>query len=406
MPKLMKINTDNRRRALRFESLEQRALLAADMQTLHNFAMPEDCDANGSVSPLDALVVINELNRPEKIDMGDSSNMVDVDADGQLTPLDALVVINFINHSTSASEESVSSVPLEARIARLESAIAQGQLPPAWDIDNARELLETMKHGGRPEIGERFLEGRIHSRLEVEHIETELIVKELEPHVVDGEHANRAAEFIHRFSKRMENAGVNARVIETVAGEIKAGFEAKLPLTFDQIKSRLVELGVDVTKLFPERPEPKPETPPKPDTPPRLEPRIEAIVHRLKEAGVSVHVVVTIVTELKRSIEAGSPMTFDQIKARLTELGVDVSKLLPHAPPQWSPSIELVTSILKRVNAKPETVDVVRAAMITAKESGSPLNASQVVSLLRANGIQITEAIAKLLRPVRAIQPR
>ena len=406
MPKLMKINTDNRRRALRFESLEQRALLAADMQTLHNFAMPEDCDANGSVSPLDALVVINELNRPEKIDMGDSSNMVDVDADGQLTPLDALVVINFINHSTSASEESVSSVPLEARIARLESAIAQGQLPPAWDIDNARELLETMKHGGRPEIGERFLEGRIHSRLEIEHIETELIVKELEPHVVDGEHANRAAEFIHRFSERMKNAGVNARVIETVAGEIKAGFEAKLPLTFDQIKSRLVELGVDVTKLFPERPEPKPETPPKPDTPPRLEPRIEAIVHRLKEAGVSVHVVVTIVTELKRSIEAGSPMTFDQIKARLTELGVDVSKLLPHAPPQWSPSIELVTSILKRVNAKPETVDVVRAAMITAKESGSPLNASQVVSLLRANGIQITEAIAKLLRPVRAIQPR
>ena len=402
----MKSNTDNRRRALRFESLEQRALLAADMQMLHNFAMPEDCDANGSVSPLDALVVINELNRPGTNDASDRSRMIDVDADGRLTPLDALVVINFINRSPSAGEESISSVPLEARIARLESAIAQGQLPPALDSANARELLETMKHGGRPETGERFLEGRIQSRREVERIETELIVKELAPRLVDAEHANRAVEFIERLSDKLKAAGVDSKVIETVASEIKAGFEAKLPLTFAQIKSRLVELGVDVTKLFPERPEPKPETPPKPDTHPRLEPRVEAILQRLKDSGVSVDVVTTIVNELKKSIEAGSPMTFDQIKARLTELGVDVSKLLLVAPPQWSPSIELVTSILRRVNAKPETVDVVRTAMKAAKESGSPLSASQIVSLLRDNGFEITEAIARLLRPVRANQPR
>jgi len=398
----MKSNTDSRLRALRFESLEQRALLAADMQTLHNFAMPEDADASGSVSPLDALVVINELNRPETNGASDSSKMIDVDADGRLTPLDALVVINFINRSPSTGEESISSVPLEARIARLESAIAKRQLPPAMDIDNARELLETMKHGGRPETGERFLEGRIQSRREVERIETELIVNELAPRVVDAEHINRAAEFIERFSAKLKSAGVDSRVIETVAGEIKAGFDAKLPLTFAQIKSRLVELGVDVTKLFPERPE----TPPKPETPPRLEPRVEAIIKRLKDAGVSVDVVTTIVTELKKSIEAGSPMTLDQIKARLTELGVDVSKLLPIAPPQWSPSIELVTSILRRVNAKPETVDIVQAAMKAAKESGRPLNASQIVSLLSANRIEITEAIARLLRPVRANQPR
>ena len=398
----MKSNTANRRRALRFESLEQRALLAVDMQTLHNFAMPEDADASGSVSPLDALVVINELNRPETSGASDSSKMIDVDADGRLTPLDALVVINFINRSPSTGEESISSVPLEARIARLESAIAKRQLPPAMDIDNARELLETMKHGGRPETGERFLEGRIQSRREVERIETELIVNELAPRVVDAEHANRAAEFIERFSAKLKSAGVDSKVIETVAGEIKAGFDAKLPLTFAQIKSRLVELGVDVTKLFPERPE----TPPKPETPPRLEPRVEAIIKRLKDAGVSVDVVTTIVTELKKSIEAGSPMTLDQIKARLTELGVDVSKLLSIAPPQWSPSIELVTSILRRVNAKPETVDIVQAAMKAAKESGRPLNASQIVSLLSANRIEITEAIARLLRPVRANQPR
>jgi len=126
----------------------------------------------------------------------------------------------------------------------------------------------------------------------------------------------------------------------------------------------------------------------------------------LKDAGVSVDIVKTIVTELKTSIEAGSPMTFDQIKARLIELGVDVSKLWPHVAPQWSPSIELVTSILKRVNAKPETVDVVRTAMKAAKESGNPLSGSQVVNLLRDNGIEITDAIARLLRSVRARNPR
>jgi len=243
MHKTMKRKTDNRRRALRFESLEQRALLAADVQKFHNFAMPEDCDANGSVSPLDALVVINELNRPEAVGASDSLRMIDVDADGQLTPLDALVVINFINHNSSDGEESISSVPLEARIARLESAIAEGLLPPAMDIDNARELLETMKHGGRPETGERFIEGRIRSRLEVECIETELMVKELVSRGIIAEHANRAAGFLERLSERLKSAGVDVKVIETVAGEIKAGIEAKMPLTFDQIKSRLVELG-------------------------------------------------------------------------------------------------------------------------------------------------------------------
>ena len=53
------------KRSLRFESLETRALLAADLLVMHNFEMPEDCDDSGSVWPLDALVVINELNKPD-----------------------------------------------------------------------------------------------------------------------------------------------------------------------------------------------------------------------------------------------------------------------------------------------------------------------------------------------------
>ena len=58
---------------------------------------PHDVDDDGSVTPLDALVVINRLNRGSD----DSASVVhrfhDVDDDSQVTPLDALVVINYLN---------------------------------------------------------------------------------------------------------------------------------------------------------------------------------------------------------------------------------------------------------------------------------------------------------------------
>ncbi len=339
----MNNDTSLGRRSLRFESLESRALLAADMVMLHNFGMPEDCDQSGSVSPLDALVVINELNGPDANLGMDAARMLDVDADGLLSPLDALVVINYLNQNQADGEISPSSVPLSARIARLESAITSGQLPTDLGMDDAVELLHTMKNGGRPEIGEKFIEGRVHSRTEVEQIETEHIANELCPIVADKEHAHRAHEILARFSARLQSAGINAEVIETITGEIKAGIEAKTPLSLEQIKTRLTELGVDVSKLFP----PRHETPPTPETQPHVEPRIEA------------------------------------------------------TKPRWTPSVELVTNILRRVNATPETIQKVRSAMIAAKESGSPLNPSQVLALLRESGVQIPDAMVRLLRPVR-----
>ncbi len=63
--------------------------------------------------------------------------------------------------------------------------------------------------------------------------------------------------------------------------------------------------------------------------------------------------------------------------------------------------VELVTSILRRFNATPESIEIIRAAMIAAKEAGSPLSPLQFLSLLIQNGIQPNESIARLLRPVR-----
>ncbi len=391
----MRNDASFRRRFLRFESLETRALLAADVQLLHNFAMPEDCDDSGLVSPLDALIVINELNRPEAVSAVDATKMLDVNADGLLSPLDALVVINYLNRQPPNGDATPSFVPIQARIARLESAIANGQLPIALGSDGAQELLQTLKNGGRPELGERFIEGRVHPRNEVEQFETERIAIELAPQVRDEEHANRFAEFLDRFSTKLRSAGINAQVIDTLTSEIKSGNDAGTPLSLTQIKMRLTELGVDFSKLFPIRPE----------TPAQLEPQIQAVIQRLRTAGINAEVITKIVSDFRTSVHAGTPFNFEQIVARLTELGVDVAKLFPPAQPtiptRWTPSVELVTSILRRVNAKPESIESIRTAMIAAKEAGSPLSLSQILSLLRPNGIQNTESIARLLRPVR-----
>jgi hypothetical protein len=58
-----------------------------------------DTDQDGRLSPLDALVVINYLNRMGSGEDGGYIASYDVDRDGWVAPLDALIVINMINQS-------------------------------------------------------------------------------------------------------------------------------------------------------------------------------------------------------------------------------------------------------------------------------------------------------------------
>jgi len=86
-----------------FERLETRVVLASDWQNpLWNL----DVDFDGTVSPLDALVPINEINRQNgggpKIDFKQpvgENNYLDVDGDLTLSPLDVLNVVNYLNAS-------------------------------------------------------------------------------------------------------------------------------------------------------------------------------------------------------------------------------------------------------------------------------------------------------------------
>jgi hypothetical protein len=104
------------RRSLMAERLETRNLLAGDFfeSDFWNPARPLDVNADTHVSPIDALLVINELNTggargltgtgsgsPPPVDQGEGENQAgvyyDVNNDGYVSPIDALMVINALN---------------------------------------------------------------------------------------------------------------------------------------------------------------------------------------------------------------------------------------------------------------------------------------------------------------------
>ena len=87
---------------------------------MHNFLFPHDVDDDGSVTPLDALVVINRVNRGGEDSQSIERQFHDVDDDSQVTPLDALILINDINaKSTAAAGNVAQSSVLSTQNARV-----------------------------------------------------------------------------------------------------------------------------------------------------------------------------------------------------------------------------------------------------------------------------------------------
>jgi hypothetical protein len=154
-----------RSRKLVYESLELRQLMASDLVAMNNFMMPEDADMSGSITPLDVLVVINQLNFQSIRSLrggsaADKAVAVDVDADGSLSPLDALTVVNFINRDSAGGADVLpSSIRMENRISRLEQAISTGEMPKTLDAAKAANVLATLKAGGYPELGDKIVNG-------------------------------------------------------------------------------------------------------------------------------------------------------------------------------------------------------------------------------------------------------
>lgn len=86
-------------RTPRLESLESRSLLAADalVGLRHNLINPSDVNMDGTASPIDALMIIDELNRSGKPSGSQSPMMADTNNDGFVSPVDVLIVIDNLN---------------------------------------------------------------------------------------------------------------------------------------------------------------------------------------------------------------------------------------------------------------------------------------------------------------------
>lgn len=147
------------RRFLSMETLEGRRLLVVGIVppeiAEQNFGNPEDADHNGVITPRDALLVINELNNPNR-SSSPSSISRDVDGNGVVSPRDALLIINRLN---SGSDKS--SVPPEQRAIGLRKALDAGYVPPNLTLPEAQEMLETLENGGHYEAGDRFRDGEM-----------------------------------------------------------------------------------------------------------------------------------------------------------------------------------------------------------------------------------------------------
>lgn len=94
----------------------------ASSHRFHNTSKPADVDGDGSVSPIDALRLIDTLNRRGSMNLAafqanrnasgaegesDSIGNVDTNNDGSLSPIDVLVVIDSLNATTGSDDAPV-----------------------------------------------------------------------------------------------------------------------------------------------------------------------------------------------------------------------------------------------------------------------------------------------------------
>ena len=104
----------------------------------HNIVNELDVNGDGAISPIDALITINELNNPvvssvRAIDHTDNDWFTDTNDDGIVAPLDAILVINALNANagvgvsqsaalSAASAASAASVTSMASASSVSSA--------------------------------------------------------------------------------------------------------------------------------------------------------------------------------------------------------------------------------------------------------------------------------------------
>ena len=247
-------------RRVGIERLESRSLLAGDL--FHNFVTPEDADGSGSIDPLDALVVVNQLNQSLNWTTGATSTdgltrFVDVDADDVLTPLDALVVINHINLVPSDRIHGlrVSDVDVDRRVGKIEWAIANHVLPPNITMDDADCVLATLRSGGRPELGDRVLDGQLQWKQDVfPGVGDPTKDRGVDWETLGPPPSNTAvrhpvvewSDLLEKLQPLMGRLSIKREVLATISREVRDAASNGKPMDSEQIIDRLSALGVPV----------------------------------------------------------------------------------------------------------------------------------------------------------------
>ena len=131
------------RTRLSVQQLERRNLLAGELG--HNFVEAGDVNLDGNVSPLDAVVVINELSvvsdSPVEFvsgNVGETKRLLDVDANGEISVNDVLQVVNHLGlegYVTRVEEED---------LAKLATAILMEDLPPGMHVHTAQQWFSKL----------------------------------------------------------------------------------------------------------------------------------------------------------------------------------------------------------------------------------------------------------------------
>jgi len=410
------------------------------MRCDHNAMLPEDSNGSGNVTAIDALVVINEIARSARSQSAGSQtsgsqtagqakrgNMADVNADGKATAVDALIIINRIGR-TSRGGSVASRVPIEDRIHRLAADIESGTLPTNLDITTAKALLARLQSGKLPEVkdipadlvendtvdevtgnggaGSDLVDdidlvddsGTDDSDVGVETpdnpgddsagdgvTDDESGDDEESEDITNGtddssDPADRLTQLADLVAKRLTAAGASTEVLASVAAAFTLAIDAGKPLTHADVLKLLTDSGVDTTileKLSHDRPNVEYQD---------LSKSIDHLSEILLANGNDPAVVETLVTELKAAADAGTPLTREEVNARIVALGLTLPPPKQHGAPDGFDRLK--ERLLSNGN-DPEIVADLIAELAAALEAGTPLSRGEVKTRIEDLGLTL-----------------
>ncbi len=109
----------------------------------HNWELPADINDDGSVTALDALLIINYINSDGASNIPPDSNpafgWLDSSKDNTVTALDALLVINEINNPGGEGEQALTELPNEtprAKCSALTELVGTTQTAQITQLNN------------------------------------------------------------------------------------------------------------------------------------------------------------------------------------------------------------------------------------------------------------------------------